>query len=1111
MSTINTPSDALNKQQPSALAINLGTNVALSLVTLAAFCWLRPKNGVIYARKYKSLPQDKRPPKLEDGYFSWMRPVWSCPDEVLVEKIGLDAVVFIRFVRMCRHIFLIMAVVGCGVLIPINVIATIRAQTNGAMPADKIAMLTMAGITDFKWFWAHVACVWFFSLVMFFAMYHGYKSFLKFRIRYFESEAYQEDMASRTIMLAGLPSSLQTDEKLFKFMSDMGLADKPVQALVGRKVDKLPELMDKHKKMIKALEKVVAKYYADPNRLPSKRPTVSVGRFCGTRVDAIDYYSQQIEELSDQIERTRNLVSKSQPTNYGFVSYATIHATHRVAKELSSAITLRKRSKMIDPPELFLSPTPKDIIWFNAANPKQLRKSRRIIVNIAFVVFSLLFFIPMGALTTITNLDHIVGLVPSSKEYFENHAFVSGMLQSLLPVLCMDILLLIVRKLIAYLAWFQGNITKSSTDRSTLAKFYLFFTVNNLIVFALTGTIIGFFSQIKLILSTFSFSAATWTAIKDFIRTQDNIVELLSQNVIDTSLFWVNYISLRNFGALLDLFQLVSLVLYWFKTTVTPRESKEMNKPDVFDFPLFFSVHMFLLTVALLYSVVAPLVLFFAAVYFSLASLTYKYQLMYVFRTKIETGGRLFRVVYNRLLAALVLFQVIMIGILNLKSAHTHSLAILPLPILTILFKLFLARTYDPKIDFYDYGSARDERHLFKGKGGKNALIMSFENPALNSKVVSALVPDAAKKMLSSKILHPDHGSKDGKSKRPGHGKQASRGKTSFHAQRDDNGQDHREESYEMGHVSRSPKAKDGFQVLGSDPYDQNTGYDSHSRAQSPQAQDRYQSQHSLGADDVVDVYYDNQKESLTKSATQRYDDTYSAHSNTSPKQSPEKVYGAQDMTAFVAGRYRADRPADPYSYSNNRGGNSNTDGGATTGSKPSYLELAKMHQTDSYKSTGKATQYEDKRALHLPPIKLPKVQASSGRRRNMDQQEQEQHSQDPFHSAQDDQGQDYDREYSSPPTPATPTTPQPSRMPLPQHQQPRRVQQSSSSHSLVSGKHENEYSSSGNDVSRAQTQANTKYYDDQPKTGRSRYNNNSSNEFSGNRYNNTQNQDTYV
>ncbi|KAG0218308.1 hypothetical protein BGX33_007813 [Mortierella sp. NVP41] len=971
MSSISQPNSAIDKLQPTALAVNLGTNIALSLLTLGAFCWLRPKNGVIYARKYKSSPEDKRAPKLEEGYFSWMGPVWSCPDEVLVEKIGLDAVVFIRFVRMCRQVFIAMAILGCGVLIPVNVIGTLRSQKDGTVPDDKIALLSISGLENLDWLWAHVGAMWAFSLILIFAMFHGYRSFLKFRIQYFESDAFQENMASRTVMLAGLPSSLQDDNKLNTFMGSLGTKEQPVQALVGRKVDKLPELMANHKKMVTSLEKVMAKYFADPNNLPEKRPTVRLGFFCGTKVDAIDYYSQQIEELSDQIEQTRTEISKSQPTNYGFVSYSTIQAAHKIAKEFSNPIALRTRSKMIDPPDLFLSPVPKDIIWFNVSNPKHLRKTRRIIVNTLFFIGSLLFFIPLGLLTTIAKLDRITGLFPATKPFFEQRPFVAGMVQSLLPILALDILMLLVRKLIVYLAWFQGNITKSSTDRSTLAKFHLFFTLNNLIVFALSSTIIGFFAQIKTILISFSFNDATWQAIKDFIAHQDNIVELLSESVISTSLFWVNYISLRNFGALLDLSQVVSLVLYWAKSTVTPRESKAMDKPDVFDFPLFFSGQLFSLTVSLLYSVISPLVLFFAAIYFSLSSLVYKYQLMYVFRTKVETGGRLFRVVYNRLFVALFLFQIVMIGVLNLKTAHKHSLAVVPLPLLTLLFKIFLARHYDPKIDYYTYGTSRKTSN----KGGKT-LSSTFENPAIKSKMISALVPDGAKKMLSSKVLnggrdHLKDETKNSGKGRPGYSKQHSKqGSTTKGIQQ-------YQETYEMGHIAKPASAYNSNN-------NHKTSYES-SSAQSPR-----------GYDETMDDYFDDQKQSLTKavSGQRSNNDTYNNNSSRSPVPAQRKVYGADDMTSFVAGRYRANE--DPYGYNSNSVANSPALGAAGDANKPSFMELAKMHQTDSYKNTGKATYYEDTnalQALHLPPMNFqtPKFSPSSPRQNPRKQQDQQQ------------------------------------------------------------------------------------------------------------------------
>ncbi|KAG9066632.1 hypothetical protein KI688_012540 [Linnemannia hyalina] len=925
MSSIFDPTASGDKLQPAALAVNLGTNIGLSLITLGAFCWLRPRNG----------------------------------DSELVEKIGLDAVVFIRFIRMCRQVFIALTILGCGTLIPINIIGTIR-SADGVVPEDKIGLLTISGIKNFDWLWAHVGAIWAFSTVFGLAMLHGYRSFLKLRIQYFESDIYQESMASRTIMLAGLPDSLQDDGKLTTFMSSLGTTDQPVQAVVGRKVNKLPELMAEHKKMVTSLEKIMAKYFADPSKLPEKRPTVRIGRFFGTKVDAIDYYSQQIEELSEKIERTRMEISKSQPTNYGFVSYQTIQGAHKVAKEFTNPVAFRTRTKMIDPPELFLSPVPKDIIWFNVSNPKHLRKSRRVIVNILFFVGSLLFFIPMGFLTAFAKLERFIGLFPATKPYFDNNLFVAGLVQSLLPILALDILMLLVRKLIVYLAWFQGNITKSSTDRSTLAKFYLFFTLNNLIVFAFSGTILGFYTQIKLFLEDLQFNSGTWDAITAFIHSQDNIVEILSTSVVGTSLFWVNYMSLRNFGVLLDLSQLVALAVYWLKSTVTPRESKAMDKPDVFDFPLFFSVHLFTLTVALLYSVISPLILLFAAVYFSLSSLVYKYQLMYVFRTKVETGGRLFRVVYNRIISALLLFQIVMIGVLNLKTAHRQSLAIIPLPILTILFKIFLARHYDPKIDFYDYGTSRTDLRRNNSKSGKT-LSSTFENPALSSKMISALVPDAARKMLSSRVLHGGRDNLEEDTKtvskgRPGHNKQHSSKQGSTHNVR-------QQETYEMGHIAKPTNTYSS---------QHKNSYDS-TRPLSPQSGGGKQ---EYGGDDVIDDYYDNQKQSLTKAAANpRYD-----YSDTS------KPYGSQDMTSFVAGRYRANE--DPYGYSNS-GSNSTSLGATAAANKPSYMELAKMHQTDSYKTTGKAMQYEDTNALqslHLPPINFQKPK----KRQQQQQQQQE-------------------------------------------------------------------------------------------------------------------------
>ncbi len=65
--------------------------------------------------------------------------------------------------------------------------------------------------------------------------------------------------------------------------------------------------------------------------------------------------------------------------------------------------------------------------------------------------------------------------------------------------------------------------------------------------------------------------------------------------------------------------------------------------------------------VGLFFAPLAPLVVVACAVVFWISSWVYKYQLMFVFVSKTESGGRMWNVVINRLLAGVVLMQCIMI------------------------------------------------------------------------------------------------------------------------------------------------------------------------------------------------------------------------------------------------------------------------------------------------------------------------------------------------------------------------------------------------------------------------------------------------------------------
>jgi hypothetical protein len=260
--------------------------------------------------------------------------------------------------------------------------------------------------------------------------------------------------------------------------------------------------------------------------------------------------------------------------------------------------------------------------------------------------------------------------------------------------------------------------------------------------------------------------------------------------------------------------------------------------------------------------------------------------------------------------------------------------------------------------------------------------------------MISALVPEGAKKMLSSKVLHGGRDHLEDESKK------SSKGKLDSSKQHSKQGSIHnlkqqkpqQQETYEMGYITKPSNSYGG----------QKSNYDSNP------AQSSLDHGGKQEYDDSIDDYYDNQKQSLTKAAAQQ------------PYAFTNKPYGAQDMTSFVAGRYKANE--DPYGYNDNNSSSSTGIGATGAANKPSYMELARMHQTDTYKNTGKATQYEDSNALgalHLPPMNFQKPRIHTSSSRNNLRKDQD--------GTQEKRGGDhqfYMFETLSSPTSTSPTTP---------------------------------------------------------------------------------------
>ncbi|CAN0039926.1 unnamed protein product [Ectocarpus sp. 4 AP-2014] len=91
---------------------------------------------------------------------------------------------------------------------------------------------------------------------------------------------------------------------------------------------------------------------------------------------------------------------------------------------------------------------------------------------------------------------------------------------------------------------------------------------------------------------------------------------------------------------------------------------------------------LLVLVVCFVYAVISPFIMPAGALFFALAYLVYKYQALYVYVPKYESGGVFWFSVYPRVLIGLALAQLTLAGYVYVRAGFTQASLILPLPVI---------------------------------------------------------------------------------------------------------------------------------------------------------------------------------------------------------------------------------------------------------------------------------------------------------------------------------------------------------------------------------------------------------------------------------------------
>ncbi|CAN1855325.1 CSC1-like protein At4g02900 [Linum perenne] len=729
-------------------------NLLSAILFLLAFAMLRlqPVNDRVYFPKWY-LKGIRGSPTNHGGFMkkfvnvdpttyirflNWMPAALRMPEPELIDHAGLDSVVYIRIYLMGLKIFVPITVLAWAVLVPVN-------WTGGTLEKLKdltfsnIDKLSISNIADNSpRYWAHTVMAYVFTFWTFYVIYNEYKVVANMRLQFLAGESRRADHF--TVLVRNVPAD--PDESVADHVEHFFCVNHQEHYLLHQVVynaNKLAGLVEAKKSLKNGLTYYQNKY----ERNPSKRPTTKAGLFglVGKKVDAIEYYETEIENLSkeEEMEREKVLSDANAVIPAAFVSFRSRWAAAVCAQTQQSSnptIWLTERA-----------PEPRDVYWDNLAIPYVELTIRRFLMAVALFFLIFFFVIPIAIVQSLATIEGIEKALPFLKPLIEVES-VKSIVQGFLPGIALKIFLIILPTILMFMAKIEGFHSLSSLDRRAASKYYWFLLVNVFLGSIITGTAL---EQLK----TFMKQSAS------------EIPQTIGVSMPMRATFFITYIMVDGWsGIAAEVLRLVPLVIFHLKNTFlvkTEQDREQAMDPGSICFPISEPRIQLYFLMGFVYAPVTPLLLPFILVFFAFSYVIFRHQ-------KYESGAAYWPDVHRRLLTGLVISQLLLTGLLSTKGAEELTPCLIALPIITYWFHKLckgrfesafvkfplqeamvrdtLERATEPNLNLRTYLQDAYVHPIFKQDPADNADMMIEEfdedNPLVATKRSSKFVSDVS-------------------------------------------------------------------------------------------------------------------------------------------------------------------------------------------------------------------------------------------------------------------------------------------------------------------------------------------------------------------------------
>lgn len=195
-----------------SLLAAIGVAFISSGTQIAAFVLLRWRLSRIYRPRTYLVPERERVAIPPHGVIAWLKPIFKTPSLQFIQKCGLDAYFFLRYLRMCLKIFVPIALLCLPILLPIN-----RFSNGSADLKEGVDVLSISNVgpdhTGHR-LWAHLILAIGVIIWVCYVVFKELRGYMRVRQAYLTSPQHRIRASATTVLVTGIPKKWLTLEAL---------------------------------------------------------------------------------------------------------------------------------------------------------------------------------------------------------------------------------------------------------------------------------------------------------------------------------------------------------------------------------------------------------------------------------------------------------------------------------------------------------------------------------------------------------------------------------------------------------------------------------------------------------------------------------------------------------------------------------------------------------------------------------------------------------------------------------------------------------------------------------------------------------------------------------